>query len=1303
MQGNSGDPDNVKLVRYTSGVNSSTTTMISGPDVGNNYASIQVTFAQATNTWELFVRDDGASAFADPTTLGAGDSQGTLVNNSHTALDLIYVGCYYAHATGASEVGEFDNVCIAVTAPCTAPTSQPSGLTFSAVTTTSMTVNWSGNGNGDGRIIVARAGSAVTAVPVSGNSYTASSLFGSGSDLGTSEYCVFRSISGSSVNVTGLDPDVTYHFAIFEYNTVDNCYFLTSPLTGSQATTCGEPVNAASNITFSNVTTTTMDINWTNGGANNRLVVVSTSAITSAEEPVDGTTYTANTIYSSGTAIGASYVVYAGTGNSVAVTGLTINTLYYIAVYEFNTCTGSEDYLISTYPTGSQSTYCAAPASAFFQGFESGAGDTWSITDGSVEIGTNSARTGTKGWEVGGNDTQTLELASTSTAGYINSTLTINVSAVNEDLTDSLKVYVNLNGTGFPTSPDVILLGSSAGNSDWAYNVDLTASTTAGTPIVKTSAQGGNNANNHSLISITIPDNTSSIGLKVIAINNQSTERWYLDDIDFQGCLTSSVSTGTITDPFCVTASSGASATVPYTSTGSFSSNTYTAQLSNSSGSFASPTNIGTDVSDANSGSISATIPAGTASGTGYRIRVISSSPALTGTDNGTNLSVVNGASNVTLTPISDENGQVTINWTNPTACFTEVLIVGKANGSVTASPSGDGTAYTANSVFATAGTDAALPSNEYAVYQGSGTTVTVTSLTNLTNYCFTIFSRVGTEWSAGVSDCVTPSANTILEPGDLAILALNANNSGSCGGGAADDEISFVCFRDIRVGMSLEFTDNGWERCNSGQWGNTEGTMRMTRSTGSTITAGTVITVYMDDSEAAMANRFTVLSPTDGTWTFTEINFSEDFNMNAGADQVWFMQGGTWTDGTSGSHDATYDGNILYGFNTKSTWAASCATNPTQNSNLYETFDCISMAPTSVSDFNKYTGPLTSATQREWISRIGDQDNWTNYSNCSGFYAGAPDYNSGFTLAIDLGGFDHGEWSGTTSTDWFDCNNWESLRIPSQTTNVTLPSSGVTFEPLIATTGALTNTLDLETGRTLTINGTGTLTSSGHFTNNATLTHTAGTVTFNGTSAQTLGGTSGSTFQDLTIINTSSTGVTITKPTTVNGVFTLTDGNLLTTSANILTLNDGATASSGSAASFVDGPKIKVGDDAFTFPTGDGTRWARIGISDPGTDVTTTYRAEYFGTAHASSTVTGILNNVSIKEYWTLDQTVTTDDVLVKLYWEDDVFSGIDDCDVGAPDDLRVGHWNGSAWEVNVDGVNYTGTCAAGPDAGTV
>jgi hypothetical protein len=79
---------------------------------------------------------------------------------------------------------------------------------------------------------------------------------------------------------------------------------------------------------------------------------------------------------------------------------------------------------------------------------------------------------------------------------------------------------------------------------------------------------------------------------------------------------------------------------VPYTVSNAFAAgNVFSAQLSNASGSFASPVIIGS-LSATGAGTIKATIPSGTVSGTGYRIRVIASNPAVTGSDNGTNISV---------------------------------------------------------------------------------------------------------------------------------------------------------------------------------------------------------------------------------------------------------------------------------------------------------------------------------------------------------------------------------------------------------------------------------------------------------------------------------------------------------------------------------------------------------------------------------------------------------------------------------------------------------------------------------------
>lgn len=100
---------------------------------------------------------------------------------------------------------------------------------------------------------------------------------------------------------------------------------------------------------------------------------------------------------------------------------------------------------------------------------------------------------------------------------------------------------------------------------------------------------------------------------------------------------TNNIQTGTLS---VSSACSGAGISVPFTATGTFNAgNIFTAQLSDSSGSFASPVSIGT-LSGTASGSISATIPVGTITGSGYRIRVISSNPSVTGSQSATALSI---------------------------------------------------------------------------------------------------------------------------------------------------------------------------------------------------------------------------------------------------------------------------------------------------------------------------------------------------------------------------------------------------------------------------------------------------------------------------------------------------------------------------------------------------------------------------------------------------------------------------------------------------------------------------------------
>jgi len=128
--------------------------------------------------------------------------------------------------------------------------------------------------------------------------------------------------------------------------------------------------------------------------------------------------------------------------------------------------------------------------------------------------------------------------------------------------------------------------------------------------------------------------------------------------------------TGAITGTsFCA----GSTVGIPFNAVDIGGGNSFTAQLSDASGSFASPVNIGT-VSGNASGTIMATIPQNTAAGTAYRIRIVSSFPALTATDNsGSPAGLV-----VALSPNLWIGGNG--NWSTPGNWCANVVPVSNAN-----------------------------------------------------------------------------------------------------------------------------------------------------------------------------------------------------------------------------------------------------------------------------------------------------------------------------------------------------------------------------------------------------------------------------------------------------------------------------------------------------------------------------------------------------------------------------------------------------------------------------------------------
>ncbi len=138
--------------------------------------------------------------------------------------------------------------------------------------------------------------------------------------------------------------------------------------------------------------------------------------------------------------------------------------------------------------------------------------------------------------------------------------------------------------------------------------------------------------------------------------------------------------------------------------------------------------------------------------------------------------------------------------------------------------------------------------------------------------------------------------------------------------------------------------------------------------------------------------------------------------------------------------------------------------------------------------------------------------------------------------------------------------------------------------------------------------------------------------------------------------------GVTLNATKTINTALTLTTGNLITTTTNLLILADNATSSAGTNSSYVSGPLRKVGNDAFTFPVGKGGLYSPVTISAPN-NTGDIFQAEY---RRESATALGPINaaisssiyHVSNCEYWDLDEIAdagTANSINITMGW----FSG--------------------------------------------
>ncbi|OSZ76973.1 hypothetical protein CAP36_11105 [Chitinophagaceae bacterium IBVUCB2] len=269
------------------------------------------------------------------------------------------------------------------------------------------------------------------------------------------------------------------------------------------------------------------------------------------------------------------------------------------------------------------------------------------------------------------------------------------------------------------------------------------------------------------------------------------------------------------------------------------------------------------------------------------------------------------------------------------------------------------------------------------------------------------------------------------------------------------------------------------------------------------------------------------------------------------------------------------------------------------------------------------------------------------------------------------------------------------------------LTTSGTGTKTLETSGGTMTflGSITIGAGTTLDANDK-TMNVGGNWLNNGAFTQTNTTVIFNGAAAETISGSTATTFNNITFNNTlPGTGVAITLNTaaTVTGVATFTDGVVSTNSA-LLTFNDQATTTGASNASYVDGPVRKNGNNDFTFPVGDplGSYHPFRLVNTGGADGDA-YTATYFrASARALGSLSSGLYGVSNCEYWTLARNAGTSTPNIHVSWTaESPCAGVPYTTTGTG--LVVARLNGGTWEL-ADGTNQaaTGTYGVG-GAGTV
>ena len=398
-----------------------------------------------------------------------------------------------------------------------------------------------------------------------------------------------------------------------------------------------------------------------------------------------------------------------------------------------------------------------------------------------------------------------------------------------------------------------------------------------------------------------------------------------------------------------------------------------------------------------------------------------------------------------------------------------------------------------------------------------------------------------------------------------------------------------------------------------------------------------------------SFANGTTVLIDAGGT-----LIINGTFTNNITGPGSFTIQGTVYIDGnynSNGDVDVLGSGNLFVTGQIITTGTAgtvfgspnNCTTPPCSGQNL-----CLGTNVNRIAS-NQYlcsgstavglTGDaVASATSYRWQSSTTSST--TGFTDIAGAAAGMQNYDpgtptqttwykrrvvagacTGTSAAVVITIIPGASWSGSTDTDWNLGANWCGGVVPSSTTDVVIPA-GVPNLPVVIDDGtptvivALCRNLTINSGATLTVNSPEQITVSGNIVNNGTLT-VSGTIEFDGTTSQSIGGTGFALFSSVIVNNTSASPPCLTIPgsgLSISTQLTLTSGAVNLSNANLTLGSSVASAGvlaysggrlyNGNLTRWIGTGALALGDAPGQFPIGTSADYRPMFFGNP--DVTT-------------------------------------------------------------------------------------------------